>query len=163
MRFLAPADRTDTLNAARLRQFDLLMNQRWQNAQEAVSSPPGCFTLTWDVGDYPHFRQKRGYAVTIHAGPTCCHIRVAAKMLSAEDHRADGVLRHELGHVLDMLIPPVELDVWASRRGILLPKTPERRADAVAQAVWGTPIHYDQDLVQSTRHGTYPRPRHLGL
>ena len=35
--------------------------------------------------------------------------------------------------------------------------------DAIAEAVWGDPIRYDSDLVQSTKNGVYPRPRHLGL
>jgi hypothetical protein len=44
-----------------------------------------------------------------------------------------------------------------------LPSTPERRADAIAEAVWRTKLKYDADTVQSTRYGCSPRPAHLGL
>jgi hypothetical protein len=44
-----------------------------------------------------------------------------------------------------------------------LAKTTERRADDIAEAVWGTALKYDHDLVQNTTTGVTPRPRHLGL
>jgi hypothetical protein len=75
----------------------------------------------------------------------------------------DGIVRHELGHVVDLCFPEAAVDQWAERHGVQLPKTDERRADAIAELLWKEPIRYDKDLVQSTREGVTPRPRHLGL
>lgn len=141
------------------RSFERLIGTRWVEAQNALRPIPG---LTWDIGDYPHFHSERGYGVTfIHPG--WCHMRYAEKILHAPRHRADGIVRHELGHVVDALIPQDQLDAWAKQRGVTLPRTPEMRADAIAQCIWGEPIRYDKDLVQSTSQGRYPRPKHLGL
>lgn len=107
---------------------------------------------------------ERGYAMAIPISPTKVHLRFAKKILVASDHRQDGLIRHELGHAVDFLIPSVELDVWASEVGrMLLPKSPERRADAIALILWLDQIRYDKDLVQSTTTGQYPRPKQLGL
>jgi hypothetical protein len=84
-------------------------------------------------------------------------------MIDAPVHRVDGVIRHEIGHVLDLTIPAAHMDRWAFSRGVALPQTPERRADAIAHAVWNSPIAYDRDMVQTTGRGTCPRPVHLGL
>jgi hypothetical protein len=32
----------------------------------------------------------------------------------------------------------------------------------MAEALFGTPIYYDRDLIQSTAGGQRPRPLHLG-
>jgi hypothetical protein len=57
-----------------------------------------------------------------------------------------GVLRHELGHLADPT-----------------PGAPgaERRADALAALALGVPIRYDHALIQTTGHGTSPRPDSL--
>lgn len=156
--------------------FGGLLQQRWAEALEAIQLPPGTLNVTWALGtDYPHFKTKRGYGVTFFdskpgkvpptvpkAGPSV-HMMYAKKILEAPFHRADGIVRHEFGHVLDLCLPSRSVDRWALQRGIRLPHTDERRADAIAQAVWGEPILYDKDLVQSTSTGVSPRPRHLGL
>jgi len=144
--------------------FFALLTQRWEDACRAVRLPREEF-LTWDIGDYPHFHSARGYAVMIPLpGNRKCHLRFAAKILQASVPRQDGLIRHELGHVLDTLIPGEALDHWAAGHAkIFLPKTPERRADSIAEAVWGTKLGYDQDTVQTTGRGTSPRPAHLGL
>ena len=122
--------------------------------------------VTWEVGDWPHFHTARGFGVTLqeaHGQP--CVIRLSAKLLLSPDHRKDGIVRHELGHVIDILSNTRELDAWALKRGVRLPpkQQGEIRADAIAHAVWGTPLRYDADTVQSTRSGTVGRPAHLGL
>lgn len=137
-----------------------LVSLRWEQAQDALGPMPG---FTWDIGDYPHFEKERGYAVTLIDSPTQCHIRFAMKILDAGRHRVDGIVRHEIGHVVDCLIPRNELDMWAHKLGVLLPKTTERRADAIAFAIWKKYIYYDEGDVQSTLHGVYPRPARLGL
>jgi hypothetical protein len=144
--------------------FNDLVKQRWSELQQSLGLQPGEISLTWEVNnDYPHFKKKRGYAVCFYRGGNQCHLRFSTKMLKVPMHRADAIVRHELGHVVDFVIPAAQLDAWASMRGVRLPHTDERRADALALATWRTPIYYDQDLVQSTRVGTSLRPAHLGL
>lgn len=146
-----------------MKQLDDLLTLRWMEAQARAGLPPGEVTLTWDVGPYEHFNKPRGYAVTFNWGKPHCHLRFAEKMLTAPLHRVDGIVRHELGHVLDIVVPKKRLDQWARGRSVRLPSTVERRADAIAEAVWRSPIRYDDDLVQSTTTGVAPRPTHLGL
>ena len=70
----------------------------------------------------------------------------------------------KIGHVIDLCVDARPLNSWALSRGVRLPKTVERRADAIAEAIWGEPILYDRKLyVQNTLRGTTPRPKHLGL
>lgn len=148
-----------------MEQFAQLLGQRWEEAQMRLGIP-GRIRLSWEItDDYPHFKTKRGYGVTFHNGKPACHMAYPYKMLKAKRSRQDGVLRHELGHVLDLCIRSDHLDAWALAQGIQLPPPhhAEVRADAIAEAVWGQPIAYDKDLVQTTGRGTVPRPRHLGL
>jgi hypothetical protein len=125
--------------------------------------------LTWDVGPYGHFRTPRGFGVTFHQhnNPSwgTCHIRLAEKLRHARPDRQDGIIQHELGHVIDLILPHKPLDRWCAARGVTLPpqKHGEIRADAIAHAVWGKPLRYDSDTVQSTLHGSPFRPPHLGL
>ena len=90
------------------------------------------------------------------------HMRFARKTLDAARHRQDGLIRHELGHVVDYLVPKKRLDAWAKARGFCLASTDERRADDIARAVWGIPLRYDADDVQSVSKGVTRRPTHLG-
>lgn len=143
--------------------FAQLLAQRWGEAQMQLGIP-GRIRLSWEVTpDYPHFKTKRGYGVTFYHGEPACHLAFAPKILRASTSRADGIIRHELGHVLDLCIDKKDLNRWAADRGTSLPRTAERRADAIAEAIWGTPLRYDKDLVQTTGKGTAPRPLHLGL
>lgn len=159
----ASAEAPLSTDTERFHCFAELLSRRWADACYVAQLPPNW--VKWDIGDYPHFRKPRGYGVTFQFkknGP--CHLRFAKKILYAPLDRADGVIRHEIGHVLDVMLPPQELDYWASQRGVLLPKTQERRADAIAYVIWREPIRYDPDLlVQSTTRGVTLRPEHLGL
>ena len=143
--------------------FDSLLTQRWHEAYEAVGFDPASVNITWDMGPYPHFNKARGYAVAVNKTDGSYHIRFAPKTLNCPIHRADGLIRHEIGHILDFLFAKHDLDQWARSRHVALPPTDERRADAIAYAIWGKPIKYDADTVQSTRYGVHPRPAHLGL
>ena len=143
--------------------FSQLLSSRWVEAQHRLGIP-GRIRLTWEITDeYPHFRKKRGYGVTFNDGQPVCHMAFASKILIADPERADGIIRHEIGHVMDLCVPEDALDHWATAQGVQLPKTVERRADAIAEAIWGQPLRYDADLVQTTGRGRAPRPRHLGL
>jgi hypothetical protein len=143
-----------------------LADLRQRQAEAALGRS---LSLTWDIGPYAHFRTKRGFGVTFHShrNPNwgTCHIRLAEKLVASPQHRQDGIIQHELGHVIDLQCPPGALDAWASARGVQLPpqKQGEIRADAIAHAIWGKPLRYDTDTVQSTRHGSPFRPPHLGL
>jgi hypothetical protein len=138
-----------------------LIVRRWGEARAAVGIPE--VDMVWEIGPYPHFRTARGYAVAISNGDDTYRLRLAHKTLDAPRHRVEGLLRHELGHMVDYVVPRKRLDAWGRSRGVPLAATDERRADDIARAVWGEPIRYDDDLVQSTRHGVSPRPKHLGL
>ena len=140
-----------------------LANRRIRDVQEAfgVTLP-----VTWEIGPWPHFDKPRGFGVTLQEHPKGpCVVRLSKKLLLAPDHRKDGIVRHELGHVVDILSNGVELEKWSLRRGVRLPpkEQGELRADAIAHAVWGSPLLYDKDTVQSTEEGTVGRPSHLGL
>lgn len=142
--------------------FGRLVMRRWLEACAATGLNPSAIALPWDIGPYEHFRKRRGYAVAIDDGKGSYHMRFAAKTLKAPRHRQDGLVRHELGHVVDYLVPRKRLDAWAKARGVTLARTDERRADDIARAVWGVPLRYDTDDVQSTRFGVTPRPIRLG-
>lgn len=118
---------------------------------------------TWDLGHSIHFESPRGFATTTTDG-TVANVRFSTKVLGVPLLRVDAIVRHELGHVIDALVPTMDLDDWARAGGVWLPSTPERRADAIAELVWGDPIYYDEELVQTLDNtGTRPRPEHLGL
>jgi len=143
-----------------------IANKRQKQAELSLGRD---LDLTWDIGPYEHFNTPRGFGVTFtkHSNPKwgVCHIRLAKKLLLACEDRQDGIIQHELGHVIDLTCHPASLDRWAKSRGVTLPpqKHGEIRADAIAHAVFGAPLRYDEDTVQNTRFGVTPRPLHLGL
>jgi len=139
-----------------------LLNRRWAETQQALGPLLAGVVVTWDIGAYDHFKKKRGYGVTFPAPGRRFHLRFASKCLAAPPERVDGVVRHEIGHVVDLSVPRSTLDNWAASRLTRLPSTPERRADAVAEAIWQSAIKYDSDEVQNTKVGSFPRPAHLG-
>jgi hypothetical protein len=125
---------------------------------EAVLQTP--LPVTYDFGNYKHFLTPRGYGVTF-LNDVRCHMRFSRKAFDHEISRFDGVVKHELGHVIDMLFDPLLVNAWAASRGVKLAQTAERRADDIAQAVWGQPLRYDADTVQNSKHGRVGRPKHL--
>lgn len=72
-----------------------------------------------------------------------------------------GLMRHEFGHAIDFRYGKAKLE---RTLGIKLPAGVERRADAIAEAVFGDPIVYGgKHLVQCVScEGEYPRPKKLG-
>jgi len=74
---------------------------------------------------------------------------VAPRLVTGNLDRIEGVLRHEFGHAL--------LFFWG------YPQHGERDADSLAENVFGDPVYYDRETVQTIRGGTRPRPAHLGL
>ena len=90
-------------------------------------------------GSYP---KSRDFAKT-----NCECIYLSPKILTAPRHRIEGLLRHELGHVLLMTYGNYDHS--------------EKEADGIAEACFGGKILYDAEGVQSTRYGVHPRPKHL--
>jgi len=110
-------------------------------------------------GDYPH---KRNCAMCMyldtHHGRQI-DIFVAPKVLRMNKGRQEGLLRHEFGHAVEFHLGLEGLNEWMPG----LPNGVERRADAVGERLYGAPIYYDRDLIQTTSGGARPRPAHLGL
>lgn len=138
------------------RQLGRVFGELLRQAEEAHGPLPVALT----IGPSEQFPKKRNYAYCTNpefgeqfgAEQGCCVIVVAPKILNADPPRVLGLLMHELGHAVDFLVTPDHPNHGS-----------ERRADALAQAIWGIPIRYDGDTVQSTCCGVHPRPAHLGL
>lgn len=100
---------------------------------------------------------ERQYAYCKEGDPII--IAFAEKAYRAPVSRLRGLMRHEFGHALEYRYGVKELE---RRLGVKLPAEIERRADAIAEAVWGEPIVYDEQFVQCVAaDGTRPRPAHL--
>lgn len=84
---------------------------------------------------------------------------VAPKLNKQSDDRIIALIRHELGHAVEALYAYSTVE---RRIGVPI-LTPERYADAVAEAIWGDTIWYDADDIQTLERGVSPRPRRLGL
>tara|TARA_R110000751_G_scaffold12475_2_gene42864 strand:- start:3497 stop:3907 length:411 start_codon:yes stop_codon:yes gene_type:complete len=84
---------------------------------------------------------------------------VAPKLNKQSDDRIRALIRHELGHGVEALYAYSTVE---RRIGVPI-LTPERYADAVAEAIWGDTIWYDADDIQTLERGVSPRPRRLGL
>ena len=73
--------------------------------------------------------------------------------------RIRAILYHEFGHILDWIERTYRFDFIHSRDKKKLDS--EQLADALAHAVCGVRINYDQDLVQTLKPGIWPRPKGL--
>ena len=90
-------------------------------------------------GSYP---RKRDFAKT--DGHT---IFLSPKILFCKKDRLEGLLRHELAHVLYMQHGNFDHT--------------ELETDNLAEIVFGSPIYYDKDDVQTISLGKRPRPYYL--
>lgn len=100
---------------------------------------------------------ERQFAYCKDGDPIVIAFAFKAENLPVEHLR--GLMRHEFGHALEYQFGVRELE---DRFGEQLPKEVERRADAIAEAIWGEPIEYDVRDVQCVgAGGTTPRPRRL--
>ena len=140
-----------------------LLERAWVRSRDAqLALGVEVFPVSWAIGSHPHFRKPRGFGVTYEGPP--CRVVLARKLKRESASRQEGIIRHELGHVIDFLYAEDEVNRWAFRRGLMLPgqDIAEMRADAIARALWGDTIYYDSDDVQSITEGVAPRPRRLG-
>ena len=86
-------------------------------------------------------------------------IAFAPKATELSESRLRGLMRHEFGHALEYRFGVKELERRLGRR---LPEKVERRADVIAETVWGQPIVYDTRDIQCVGiHGKQRRPRRL--
>jgi hypothetical protein len=86
-------------------------------------------------------------------------IAFAPKAVGLTDSQLRGLMRHEFGHALEYRYGVAELERVLGQK---LPSEVERRADAIAEAVWDQPIRYDSKNIQCVGcRGTRPRPAHL--
>ncbi len=81
-------------------------------------------------------------------------IVISPRLARFKQDKIDGVLYHELGHILDHLhdYPAIEEE------------DPERRADAIVKYCYGVRIYYGRrDLIQTLdpKEGVWPRPEGL--
>lgn len=129
-----------------------LLVTRWNEACEKIPDL-NQVSPTYAFGTSKHFESDRGFATTIFNG-SWFHVNLSSKLLQQDLSRIDAILRHEIGHIVDLA--QIELPPG-------LPPTLERRADSIAELIWGQTILYDTDHVQSLVSGISPRPEFLGL
>lgn len=138
---------------------------------EDVEKVCGKLVLAFGLGPSSMYPKARNYAFYMEpqfatemgGDGECGLILVSPKMLEATKDRAEAILRHEFGHAMDLqavalpqLKPTLRGDPLNFGRGN------ERRADALAYSLWGSPIRYDSCTVQSLKYGVAPRPTFLG-
>jgi predicted metal-dependent peptidase len=100
------------------------------------------------LGETEEFPAARSMAYTTRDKRGDILVVVAPKLVVCGDlDRIEGVLRHEFGHAT----------LWHLERL----KHSERDADAMAEDLFGSPIYYDREDVQTIAGGTRPRPSHL--
>lgn len=102
------------------------------------------------VGDAAEFPKPRdhAYCEVVSRSPIRCRVTVAPKLLYAMKHRQEGVLRHEIGHAALLTMTTGDHT--------------ERQCDEMAEHLFGAPIRYDAEDVQTTRRdGVTPRPSWL--
>ena len=124
------------------------------------------FPFYFKVVDARYFPSNRDYAFCHYNEATgTITLGVAPKFFHASMDRQDALLRHELGHAIDFIIPSRQLDKIARQFNRVLSSTPERRADDIAEMVWGSNICYDHELVQTLNctGNIKLRPSKLGL
>lgn len=100
------------------------------------------------IGEPEEFPARRNMAYTVRnkRGDLC--IVVAPKLIVCDDEdRVQGVLRHEFGHAA----------LWHLERN----GHSEKDADAMGEDLFGDPIYYDEETVQTLSPGIRPRPNHL--
>lgn len=85
-------------------------------------------------------------------------IAFAPKATGLTESQLLGLMRHEFGHALEYRYGVAELERVFGKK---FPAEVERRADAIAEAVWGEPIKYDSKNIQCFGRGKSPRPAHL--
>jgi len=121
---------------------------REEAARFGAVSPRAFHTrLEWTYGQcsLPNACAVRDLAYSV---PSENRIVINDRLLSRPRENWIGIIRHELGHVVDT-VPYVP-----NSGG-------EQRADDIAERVGGQRIYYDDEFVQTISPMIYPRPKHL--
>lgn len=143
----------------------------FKRLHEDVETRCGVLILAFGIGPSEMYPKPRNYAfymepenaIHFNADGRTGLILVAPRMLEATKDRAEAILRHEFGHAMDLQATKVpQVCERLSVDPLCWVKGNERRADALAETLWGTPIRYDCATLQSLKHGITPRPLYLG-
>jgi hypothetical protein len=119
----------------------------WNLHAVAIERLGDDFFVDVAVGEAREFPERRNMAYCMGGkrGDLC--VVVAPKLVRCDDpDRIEGVLRHEFGHAA----------LWYLGRD-----HSERDADMMGERLFGDPIYYDSEEVQSLAPGVRPRPAHL--
>lgn len=118
-------------------------------ARFGAVSPRALYTrIEWTDGQCT-LPDACGVRDVAYAVPSENRIVINYRLLDRPRENWIGILRHELGHIIDT-VPYVP-----NSGG-------EQRADDIAERVGGQRIYYDAQFVQTiVPGGTYPRPKHL--
>jgi hypothetical protein len=131
-------------------------NRLLKDAQARVPN----LEVNLEVGDRSEFPNPRDYAYCEHFRDNTIRIVVAPDFEQLPPITQEAILRHELAHAIEFALG---LKRTNYEFGPLLARTPERRADQIAELVWDEPILYDTSDLQTLGQGVYPRPERLGL
>ena len=98
------------------------------------------------VGQASEFPKPRDFAHCQRRRSGLIVVTIAPKLIGQSMNRVDALLRHELAHGLLLTLnqPHTECD-----------------CDHTAELVFGAPIRYDAEDVQTLGPGAHPRPGHL--
>ena len=112
------------------------------------------------VGKDQEFPQERDYAYCALNNDGSIEVVVAPDFEDLSEDNQEALLRHELAHALEFELGEKRIHYLF---GPILSRSVERRADEVAELIWGDPILYGSDDIQTLEEGEYPRPARLGL
>ena len=131
-------------------------------AKRAAERVIGPMRVTLRVGTWDDFEEQRAFAYCVDGDPIM--IVVAPDFAEQPAYRRVALLRHEFGHAIEFAVGPSVVLNMIDAAGYSLAAWGgvERRADAVAEVVYGAPIGYDTGDVQTIRGGVRPRPLRLG-
>ena len=131
-------------------------NRLLRDAQDRVPQ----LQASLEIGKPPEFPCARDFAYCEHLQDNTIRIVVAPDFEKLPPITQEAILRHELAHAIEFALG---LKRTNYEFGPLLARTPERRADQIAELVWEEPILYDTSDLQTLGQGVYPRPERLGL
>lgn len=130
--------------------------------RELTRELPIYVPVRFQVGGRAEFPGARDYAYCALGPPHL--VVVAPDFADLEPASREAILRHELAHALEWEVGANQVEALEDLLGVRLSQGAERRADQMAEAIWGDPIRYrSRDLVQTIRRrdSVAPRPRHL--
>jgi hypothetical protein len=136
-----------------LERFVAIMRPDWRSAVEKTGIPPVIpVDLDWEAGE-------SGRAFAFFQWEPEVRFAFSPRILDQPEHRQRGIFRHEVGHAVHHYLGRNRL---RELLGEELEASDERLADQIAEWLYGDPIRYDGETVQSVSQGHTPRPAWLG-